>query len=203
MLRGTREPQEVFFSPDALELLTAAYAGFDAHRLLQNRSRSPNVPPTAVDACESSKSALAQARQLPPYCPECPRFLRLCFTDVSPFFLSRAESRFAHRPDVTFSLLDIEKVADGTPPSEQFDVVIAANVIHGMADLRTTLRNVKRLLTPDGLLLLLELTAAEPWTDLVFGLFQGWWKFSDVDLRPTHAVLDRAQWLALLAEIGL
>ena len=40
------------------------------------------------------------------------------------------------------------------------------------------------------------------WTETVFGLTSGWWRFTDRDLRPDQPLLQRAQWEAVLQETG-
>ncbi len=125
------------------------------------------------------------------------------FTDVSAMFLPRARIRFAAFPFVRYQVFDAER----EPESQglgvgQRDLVIAANVLHATADLRQTLRHLRRLLAPGGLLLLIETTARQRWLDLIFGLTEGWWRFTDTDLRPAYPLLDRSQWRAVLAETG-
>jgi SAM-dependent methyltransferase/NADP-dependent 3-hydroxy acid dehydrogenase YdfG len=122
------------------------------------------------------------------------------FTDVSRAFLKNARERFTAAPFVRYQALDIEK--DPEPqgfPNHAYDVVVAANVLHATADLRTTLRHVHQLLAPGGLLLLLEVTRPQLWLDLTFGLLDGWWRFTDTDLRHGHPLLSPTQWQDLLA----
>src|SRR5690606_22480990 len=83
-----------------------------------------------------------------------------------------------------------------------FDFVIASNVIHATADLRRTLGRVRQLLVPGGALAMLEVTAAQRWFDLTVGLTEGWWAFTDNDLRPEYATMPRERWCALLAACG-
>jgi acyl transferase domain-containing protein/acyl carrier protein len=125
------------------------------------------------------------------------------FTDVSRLFLSRAEQKFATYPFVRYRLLDIESDPVGQGfAAHEFDVIIAANVLHATSDLRRTLANVRQLLAPSGLLILLEGMGPQRWVDLTFGLTEGWWKFSDLDLRPSHPLLPRQGWLQLFADAG-
>ena len=51
--------------------------------------------------------------------------------------------------------------------------------------------------------MLLEVTAPQRWVDVTFGLTDGWWQFTDHDLRADYPLLSPAQWRALLAELGL
>ncbi len=208
ILRGRREPQEVLFSPEALAILKRVYT--DAPSLAYyNRALAESAAIVARAAENGARlrvleigagtggATAAVLSRLPAGAIE------YSFTDVSPFFLAQARDRFGDRTDVTFSILDIEaEPAADAPPLGQFDLVIAANVIHGTADARGALRNVGRLLAPNGLFMMLELVAPEFWADLIFGLFQGWWRFGDIDLRPAHAILGRDRWLSVFAESG-
>jgi len=125
------------------------------------------------------------------------------FTDISPVFLARAGERFAAYDFVRYELLDIER-----DPREQgfeaggYDIVLAVNVLHATADLGETLANVRTLLKPGGLLLLVEVTEPERWIDITFGLTEGWWRFTDVSVRPTYPLLRADRWRELLRENG-
>lgn len=125
------------------------------------------------------------------------------FTDVSPAFLASAARRFADRPGLSFRQLDISRdpLAQGFGPG-QFDLVVAANVLHATRDLRVALDHVRRLLAAAGQLLLVELTTPLAFLDLVFGLTEGWWHFTDTDLRPAHPLLAPDAWIRLLGEHG-
>src|SRR5262249_4113287 len=108
------------------------------------------------------------------------------FTDLSPLFLDRAAERFADCPFLEYQILDIEKgPATQGLAGRRFDLIIASNVLHATADLRQVLRHVCQLLAPEGLLLLAEGTRPQRWIDLSFGLTEGWWKFTDHELRPS------------------
>ncbi|HLS56237.1 MAG TPA: type I polyketide synthase [Zeimonas sp.] len=125
------------------------------------------------------------------------------FTDLSTLFLDRAAEQFQQYPFMRFALLDIER-----DPSQQgfdaghYDVVIAANVLHATADLRQALFHARALLAPGGILMGLEGVAPERWVDLTFGLTEGWWRFTDTDLRPDYPLIGRTQWRDLLTALG-
>jgi acyl transferase domain-containing protein/acyl carrier protein/ribosomal protein S18 acetylase RimI-like enzyme/protein-L-isoaspartate O-methyltransferase len=125
------------------------------------------------------------------------------FTDVSSLFLGTARKRFSDYPFMSYQLLDIESDPDQQGlAGEQYDIVIAANVLHATRDLRDTLANVRKLLAPNGALILLEGVAHRRWIDLIFGMLEGWWRFTDHDLRPAQPLLPVATWHQLLAEAG-
>ena len=124
------------------------------------------------------------------------------FTDVSNIFLDRAREKFGPLPFLRYSLLDIEKDAHAQGyGSHQFDIVIAANVLHATRDLRATLQNVRSLLSPTGIFILFEATQHQPWFDVTTGLIEGWQSFGD-DLRTDSPLLSVSQWLQNLEAEG-
>jgi len=131
------------------------------------------------------------------------RLSHYTFTDIGRLLVNEARAKFAGDPAMNCAVLDIEKplAAQGFVEGS-CDVVLAVNVLHATTDLRTTLKHVRQLLAPGGLLVLLETTARRRWLDLIFGLISGWWRFADAPLRSSHALLDGDQWLKLLAESG-
>jgi thioester reductase-like protein len=124
------------------------------------------------------------------------------FTDISASFLAGARARFASRPFVTYRMLDIEgdPLAQGFD-AHRFDVIVAANVLHTTRSLCDTLEHVKRLLAGRGLVVLLEVTRPQRWLDLTFGLLDGWWRFADHELRPSHPLLSASQWCDLFGSL--
>lgn len=125
------------------------------------------------------------------------------FTDVSPLFLERARRKLAEFGDVSYRLLDIDRDphAQGFPESA-FDIIVASNVLHATPDLGRTLDHVRGLLAPGGLLVILEGLKPQRFGDLTVGMTEGWWSFTDTDLRPDYALLDRDRWLGLLGREG-
>ncbi len=125
------------------------------------------------------------------------------FTDVSRLLLAQAEQKFRGYPFVRYQLLDVEKEPAIQDFSGQpFDLIIASNVLHATADLRQTLQNVQKLLAPHGMLALLEGTSPQRWIDVIFGMTEGWWRFSDYELRASHPLLASQQWVEVLRQSG-
>ena len=125
------------------------------------------------------------------------------YTDVSRFFVDLGRKKFAQYPFLHFAELDIddEPRRQGLTPGA-FDVVVAAHVLHATRELRATLRHVVSLLTPGGLLLLLEETRFLRNFHFTMGFLPGFDRFEDYDLRPMHPLLDTAQWQELLLSNG-
>jgi acyl transferase domain-containing protein/NADPH:quinone reductase-like Zn-dependent oxidoreductase/SAM-dependent methyltransferase/acyl carrier protein len=123
------------------------------------------------------------------------------FSDVSAAFFSAAMQKLASFPEVEYKILDLEK-----PGTEQgfeagtFDFVIGTNVLHAVSDLRATLGHIHELLAPGGNLVFMDVANPQLWTETVFGVTAGWWRFTDRDLRPHHPLLGRARWEELLRE---
>jgi NAD(P)-dependent dehydrogenase (short-subunit alcohol dehydrogenase family)/acyl carrier protein/protein-L-isoaspartate O-methyltransferase len=124
------------------------------------------------------------------------------FTDVSALFVEQAEQQFAGPPFVRHALFDVERdpVSQGFKLGE-YDVVIAANVLHATADLRRSVEHARNLLAPGGLLLMLEGVGPERWVDLTFGMTEGWWRFAD-SLRTDYPLISRDAWRETLCELG-
>ncbi|HEY3909053.1 MAG TPA: amino acid adenylation domain-containing protein [Stellaceae bacterium] len=124
------------------------------------------------------------------------------FSDISQGFLTSAAAKFAGE-EIETRLLDLER-----PSGEQgfaagsFDIVLAANVLHATQDLAQSLAHIRDLLAPGGVLLLVESTERRRWVDIVFGLTDGWWRFTDTERRPDHPLLGAQQWRELLGECG-
>ena len=135
--------------------------------------------------------------------PELPTHgIEYIFSDVSSLFLEKGRKKFRDYPFMRYQLLDIEKEPEsqGFSP-HQFDVILASNVVHATADLRKSLHHISRLLTERGLMLLVEGVRPTRWIDLIFGQLEGWWKFSDTDLRPGYPLMSADAWKRLLCEL--
>ncbi len=125
------------------------------------------------------------------------------FTDLSPLFTTQAQEKFSDYPFVRYQLLDIEQAPDVQGFGEhQYDIIVAANVLHATKDLAETLQHIHRLLNPGGMLVLLEGTARLRWLDLIFGLTEGWWRFTDHQLRSAYPLISASQWQTLLNKNG-
>jgi acyl transferase domain-containing protein len=80
------------------------------------------------------------------------------FTDVSSAFFPAAKERFASYNNIVYKTLDVTKdPCEQGFEAESFDLILAANVLHATSSLHDTLTNVRKLLHPEGKLLLEEL----------------------------------------------
>ncbi|MEW6234620.1 MAG: type I polyketide synthase [Candidatus Omnitrophota bacterium] len=125
------------------------------------------------------------------------------FTDISPYFLDRAREKFRAYSYLIYRVLDIERDPQSQGfEANQYDLIVAANVLHAVQDLRQALAYVRNLLAPGGMLILLEGTAPIRFIDLIFGLTDGWRRFADTALRPAHPLISPSQWQEILLSSG-
>jgi NADPH:quinone reductase-like Zn-dependent oxidoreductase/SAM-dependent methyltransferase/acyl carrier protein len=207
-IKGEVEPLELLFPNGSLSDIEALYKDSPYFRFY-NELMAKAVS-TLVSGLPTGRSlrilevgagtGSVTSSVLPKLPPERTEYV---FTDVSASFGSKARETFAAYPFVTYRVLDLEKkpLQQGFSP-HSFDVVIAANALHATADLRQTLAHIRTLLRPDGLLLLLEATGKLRFADLIVGLTEGWWRFTDAELRTSHALLSREKWNNLLTAEG-
>ncbi|MDB6137565.1 MAG: eryA [Verrucomicrobiaceae bacterium] len=125
------------------------------------------------------------------------------FTDVSAGFFPAALGKLAAFPEVECKIFDLEKPATGQGfEAGAYDIIVGTNVLHAVADVRASLRNIHELLTPGGTLIFMDVATPQLWTESVFGLTSGWWHLTDRDLRPEQPLMQRAQWEKALRESG-
>lgn len=124
------------------------------------------------------------------------------FSDVSDVFLAAAAERFRETAFLETRRYDLE-----VAPSEQgvvegsFDVVVGANVLHAVRHLPRGLERVKSMISPGGILLLVESTGHLGWHDLTTGLIEGWQHFED-ELRRDTPLLTVEAWKRILEDAG-
>ncbi|WP_160717044.1 SDR family NAD(P)-dependent oxidoreductase [Chitinophaga solisilvae] len=128
-----------------------------------------------------------------------------CYTDISKAFLIHAENTYAAKaPYLVCKIFDTAQPlsAQGFAAAE-YDLVIAANVLHATGNIHHTLRNAKALLAENGLLVLNELSMHTLFAHLTFGLLDGWWLYEDTALRiPGCPGLYPDTWDHVLSQAG-
>jgi len=132
------------------------------------------------------------------------RFSRYDFTDLSSGFFEGAKRRLGELADaaVEFKVLNIERHPDQQGFDEaSYDLIIASNVLHATSCIDDTLNHVRWLLKPRGRLMLLEVTNPQPFYNMTFGAFEGWWAGYE-EGRRLSPVLEPAEWEARLRKAG-
>ncbi|TRW90026.1 SDR family NAD(P)-dependent oxidoreductase [Candidatus Methylobacter oryzae] len=131
--------------------------------------------------------------------------LSYVYSDISPGFTQFGKSRFgAEFGFLEFQVLNIEKdIVEQGFAEHSFDLIIACNVLHATADMDRTIQNTRHLLKSDGSIILNEVTHAQDFISLTFGLLHGWWAFADEDRRlPGGPLLNSTMWAGLLKRQG-
>ena len=130
--------------------------------------------------------------------------LNYTFTDISSGFFENARTKLARWSQrITYKKLDItQDLAEQGFTPQEFDIVIAANVLHATQDMTITMTNVRTLLKPKGKLLLLEANRHPP-SVLPFSLLPGWWYAEDIYRdREEGPMMPVAVWNRLLLDTG-
>jgi acyl transferase domain-containing protein/NADPH:quinone reductase-like Zn-dependent oxidoreductase/SAM-dependent methyltransferase/acyl carrier protein len=208
LFRGNKDPMEVLFPDGPASTVAALYQSAPVFRVT-NRAVEAAVRHIQKAQPEGAILRVLEvgggtggltAHLLPVLDPITSSYL---FTDISPLFVSKAEQRFGDHPFARFRAFDIEADArrQGLGP-QTFDVIVASDVLHAVADLRGALGGLHALLAPGGVLLMVEGERKSPLVDLIFGLMEGWWKFEDLDLRPDYPLLEPEQWMRVFEESG-
>ena len=110
--------------------------------------------------------------------------------------------KLAAFPEVETRIFDLEKPGtdQGFEPGS-YDLIIGTNVLHAVCDVRATLRNLHELLSEGGSLVFMDVATPQLWTEAVFGLTSGWWRFTDAD-GYHQPLLSRPQWENALKQSG-
>lgn len=125
------------------------------------------------------------------------------FTDISMGFFGNAEKKLEKWHGlVQYQKLDIENdpAQQGFQPAD-YDLVIAANVLHATTYIDKTVKNVRQLLKPGGKLLLLESTQPTVHRSFVFGSLPGWWLGATQRCKDSP-LLSEEEWNITLRNSG-
>ena len=125
------------------------------------------------------------------------------YTDVTPAFFEAAAEEFADWADILqFRKLDIETDPSGQGFEEaSYDIVIACQCLHATKSMANTMANVRKLMKPDGKLLLVETTKDQVDVQFVFGLLPGWWLSQEKE-RESSPSLSIPFWDQTLKDTG-
>jgi 3-oxoacyl-(acyl-carrier-protein) synthase/SAM-dependent methyltransferase len=205
LLTGRMSPLEVLFPGGSLEMAEGIYERSASARYL-NSMVAAAVRSAVEDHRGSEPFRLVEAgagtggttSRLAEFFPSDGEYW---FTDLSDVFLGRARRRYEKNPAFRFTKYNLEQPPPPELPVGATDVVLAANVVHATRDVGATIRGLRSLLKPGGLLILLESTLHHSGFDLTIAFVEGWSSFDD-KYRVSHPLLSADRWVELLGECG-
>ncbi|WP_172966049.1 type I polyketide synthase [Cupriavidus pauculus] len=201
MMRGDVDPVAVIFPEGAEDGVEVLYRDFSFGRYFNEiaaatldglaRARPPGQPLRVLEVgagTGGTTTLLLQA--LAGHTG-----VRYTFTDISAVFTRRAQARFAQHDFVDYREFDLQRDAAAQGfAAGQFDVIVAANVIHATQHVGQTLAMLHGLLAPGGHLLMREITQPMRLFDFVFGPLVA--PLHDEAARGGELFLDTARWAA-------
>ncbi len=131
--------------------------------------------------------------------------IEYCFTDIGKAFINNArkDPLIGSLDFMEFKIFDISKDPEGQGYEKfSFDIILGYNVVHVTPVIEDTIRNLKNIMTPDGILFLIEPVKSRRWNDMIWGLAEGWWNFNDEDLRKESPLLCLDDWEEVLRKEG-
>ena len=203
VLTGRRTAMEVLFPGGHGDLVEAVYRGnpLADHlntllaaqvRTLADRGRPPRILEVGAGTGGATRAVLGVLSSDVHY----------LFTDVARAFVGAAQRGFADDKRLGFAVFDLEALV---PPevaaAGPFDVVIASNVLHATRRIGDVLKRLHAIMAPGAALVLNEVTQAQDFATLTFGLTDGWWAFEDERL-PASPLLSADGWRDALAAAG-
>ncbi|KAI9929850.1 hypothetical protein ASPWEDRAFT_100309 [Aspergillus wentii DTO 134E9] len=202
ILEGRSQPLEILMADENLSGIyeqIALLSDWDSFLSLLSHS-NPSLRVLEIGAGTGGATSLALKPLLD--CKAGRRFSKYTFTDISPGFIPEAKEKFKNYPGLEYSVLDISKdpTEQGFEPNS-YDLVIAANVFHATPSLSQTLSHVRKLLVPNGRLLLQELCPGVPFIDFIMGILPGWW-LGEADGRKDKPYVSPERWNDELINAG-
>ncbi|CAE7015382.1 hypothetical protein P3342_004097 [Pyrenophora teres f. teres] len=209
ILTGREDGIKLIFGTDrGRELVAGVYAdnpmnkiyyaqmGDFIRRIAASTPQRPGQGPLKI--LEMGAGTGATTKVILPLLAELEIEVEFTFTDLAASFVAAARKQFKHLPFMKFRTHDIEKVpADDLLHSQH--IVLASNAVHATRSLPIAATNIRKMLRPDGVLLMVEMTEPMYWCDIIFGVFEGWWLFED---DRQHALSSSEDWEKVLHGAG-
>jgi acyl transferase domain-containing protein/thioesterase domain-containing protein/acyl-CoA synthetase (AMP-forming)/AMP-acid ligase II/aryl carrier-like protein/SAM-dependent methyltransferase len=202
---GSLDGESILFSGHGAERLRAYYqSSFLLNRLNTTLARlvasmATAHAPRTIKVLEVGGGTGASTEGILNALDEAGTAVRYTFTDLSEGLTRLADERFGHRPGFATATADLESAESIGALDDDYDVIVAVDVVHATRDVARTVDLLAGRLSPGGALLLVEDLKALAWVDLTFGLLDSWWSYDD-DVRADHPLLGQDQWRNLLAD---
>ncbi|MGE4192797.1 MAG: SDR family NAD(P)-dependent oxidoreductase [Pseudodesulfovibrio sp.] len=127
--------------------------------------------------------------------------LKYTCLDKSDDVLQRLKAANSDNQHVSFVEADIEiELPESLSPGD-YDVVLVSHVLHELDDLGTALDNCRKLLAPNGMIIVVERNP-DPLIDIFLGADPNWWKHSPSQNEPVSRLLPMDSWRELFERAG-
>ncbi len=125
------------------------------------------------------------------------------FTDLSTFFLNKAQANFAAYNWVKYGIFDIniDFIQQGYE-AFSFDVILCANVLHNSKNIHLVMDNLKKLLVDNGSIIVLEETKMSYMLLTSMEFKDGLTGFQDERASDDQTFFTRSQWENIFSEHG-
>ncbi|MNM59819.1 Tyrocidine synthase 3 [compost metagenome] len=209
LLQGSIEPLELllkknaFLTPEALHPYNVA--GPFYNRLSQDLFQAlvhAHPPDKPLRVLEIGTRSGGFADELAPLLPAGRGSYR--YTDESDFFTERAREGHKHGGLLEYGRFNMNEnpQAQGYEP-HMYDVVVADNTLHRASNIGVTLKHLRQLLAPGGILLFTEAVKDNRLLLTTAGFFEdGFSRFEDERQDRQLPLLSGARWKELLQEAG-
>ncbi|CAM2726330.1 unnamed protein product [Rotaria socialis] len=147
-----------------------------------------------------SANALPILEKLTDLVQEANGHVELVYTENDSKLLEQAKETIISsdpRLIISYRVFDIENV-DTDSLIEAHDIVFVSNILGGAMDKLQVISDLRSLLTPGGLLLIVELTIAHSYFNLLFGISDSWWRGNG----EKQGVLNVEEWKQLINGVG-
>jgi NADPH:quinone reductase-like Zn-dependent oxidoreductase/NAD(P)-dependent dehydrogenase (short-subunit alcohol dehydrogenase family)/SAM-dependent methyltransferase len=94
---------------------------------------------------------------------------------------------------VNFKKLDIEDSTSQGHNEGSYDLIITMNTLHVAKSIQKSLKNLRHLLKPGGVLLIVDIVNPKLYINMLFGTIPGWWQAEEED-RYENPTLNQQQW---------
>ncbi|CAM3691288.1 Phenyloxazoline synthase MbtB [Vibrio aerogenes CECT 7868] len=126
------------------------------------------------------------------------------FTDLSTYFLNAARERYSEYPWVRYGIFDLNQPnwLQGQP-DRSLDMIVCANVLHNSVYAPDVLAQLRRMVVPGGLIVIIEATR-EIYSLMTSMEFKhGLNGFKDFRQQTGQTFITRKQWVGLFADASL
>ncbi|KAF2179596.1 hypothetical protein K469DRAFT_595485, partial [Zopfia rhizophila CBS 207.26] len=134
------------------------------------------------------------------------KYKEYVFTDITTSFLGQAEEKFKDFNGVSYATFDMEKPTTEQGLMNDFDLFLAANVVHVTSDIKKTLVNIRKLLKTGAKSPTQRGVNLGLWklTRMLHGTFSDFWKGNADPHYPRRngPFLSKEMWEAVLPETG-